>query len=505
LFATRSVAAGVLAAALAVPAAGLAATTAPRVLFTLTVSEIDRNGTSVTPLLASVLRTNGVSFPLSGSAAHVPAGTYIVAARVWQPSDGNTQTLVAKKVHVTAATHVTLSAVGAVPVTATVSAAGATMGGQSVSLCLGTGASPDPVTGYFLEPGGTAYVKPLTSPGLQTVYQTYFSGAGGTLYNVAGRFTAGIPGSPAYHAHVASMARVHVQLKSNENVTSLAIDDLSYANCGSISEPVSSLPAVYTDFRTPGAWNTNLNFGSLPSHNQKDLFKSAAYQAGHTYTDIFGSAADGPGTQLPAVAGHHVVFSPANLLDDPVVGTGFDCEGKAAVSLHRGAALVKSQKLAFCGKVTTFSAHVASAGLVTLAATAVRFNPSGSVPGGDLLSTQVSVRWHFTFVPGHAAPVTVTRFVPQGLNSQNGAAGGSTTAVKVFVVRGGGAVPHTVHLQASFDNGVTWHNLTATPHAGFLLTHVHNPASGFVSLRSVVTDTHGNQTTETILRAYLAG
>jgi hypothetical protein len=31
---------------------------------------------------------------------------------------------------------------------------------------------------------------------------------------------------------------------------------------------------------------------------------------------------------------------------------------------------------------------------------------------------------------------------------------------------------------------------------------VHDPASGYVALRSVVTDTRGDSTTETIYRAY---
>jgi len=48
-----------------------------------------------------------------------------------------------------------------------------------------------------------------------------------------------------------------------------------------------------------------------------------------------------------------------------------------------------------------------------------------------------------------------------------------------------------------------WHTLPATPHGAFWLVKVHNPAQGFVSLRSVVIDVHGDSATETILRAYL--
>lgn len=46
------------------------------------------------------------------------------------------------------------------------------------------------------------------------------------------------------------------------------------------------------------------------------------------------------------------------------------------------------------------------------------------------------------------------------------------------------------------------HSLTATKHGGYWLATVRNPASGYVSLRSIVTDVRGDSTTETIYRAY---
>jgi len=116
--------------AIAAPAAFAPSATAgavgrhsPAIMFTMTITEIDRNTTTIGSPNASVYGYNGVSYLSGGGTVQVPAGTYAVAAPVWQPSDGDTQTLVAKKVHVTHNTNVTLSAVGAVPLSASLSGA----------------------------------------------------------------------------------------------------------------------------------------------------------------------------------------------------------------------------------------------------------------------------------------------------------------------------------------------------------------------------------------------
>jgi hypothetical protein len=196
-----------------------------------------------------------------------------------------------------------------------------------------------------------------------------------------------------------------------------------------------------------------------------------------------------------------------------VVRTGFNCEGKASVQLRHGPTLVKSQKMTFCGKANVFHAHPAATGWYNLNATATRWNPIGSLPP-LLLSGKVSMAWHFRYAPvtGHpidaeAAPVTVSVFHPQGLHSNEALPG--TTAVKFNILRGGGepvptpAFPlHTVKLQYSYDT-VTWHTATVTKHPGYWEANVPTGAGAYVSLRTIVTDTHGDSTTETIDFAYL--
>ncbi len=277
------------------PAAARALSTAtshPAAPFTLSVSGIDRDGTHLS-VSASVYSQAGVSFLSGGSSVKVPAGNYIVAAPIWRPADGSTQTLVAAKVQVTGNKHVTLDAQGAFPVVATLIAPGATQGAQTVELCLGAGGNDNSVTGFLVESPGTVFVKPMTGKGLRTVYQTFWQGTG-TLYDVAGAFSGGIPAGLTIHAQPSAMAKVHVQLRSNENVTPLRAVLATYDECGTTTEPVTSVPADYTDFRTPGDWNTNLNFGAKLINVQRDLFSDAVYKSGHNYSDTFGSAAAGP-------------------------------------------------------------------------------------------------------------------------------------------------------------------------------------------------------------------
>lgn len=496
-------------------AAQVSAASPHRALFTMNISGIDRDGTPMSSPNASVFSVNGVSYLSGGNTVKVPAGTYEVAARLWRPADGDTQTLVAKTVHVTGNTSVTLNAQGAVPVSASLSGVTAPQGNQTIELCIGSGSSLNSVTGFLVGSADTVYVKPMTASVLRTVYQTYWQGAS-TIYEVGGTHLGGIPGTTVYHAHPSAMAAVHVKLRGFENVTPLQSVIESYQVCGSMTLPINSLPSTYTDFRTPGSWDTNLNFGPSVGQVQRDVFKTATYHAAHSYTDLFGAAVAGPSADFPTIDGHSVVYSPVRQFSDPVVRLSFDCEGKAGVSLHHGATLIGSKNITFCHTPSTFTHHVFANGWYTMYSSALRWNPTGTVPS-TILSTRVDLTWRFRFSPvtGHpinaqAAPVTVTRFQPQGLNPNNQAVGGSTTTVRFVIVRGGGQpVPtpryrlRTVRVQVSFNDGVNWQTVTVSPHGSYWLTKIHGPTSGaYVSLRSIVTDVHGDRTTETIYRAY---
>ncbi len=502
----------VLALISAVPGSALAASGHPAspAAATLTIKGIDRDGTPVS-VQASVIGLNGTSYLSGGSSVKLPPGTYEVAAPIWRTADNGSQSLVAESVHMTGTSKtVTLNAQGAIPISATLTASGVTQGSATASLCTGG----NTLTGLLVDSPATIYVKPIKNKHLQMVYQTYWQGTG-SIYEVAGSDSDGIPASPSYSGTPGSMAKVNMQIRANEDVTPLQSVIASYATCGSIDLPENLLPDTYTDYRTPGNWNVNLNFGPTVGQVQRDTWTDRTYKSGKTYSDVYASAGTGPGPQFPLAQGSSIAFDPGNMFSDPLVRAGFDCEGKATVVLKHSGTQLKSQKITFCAKHTVFSAHAGHAGWYNLTVTATRYNPSGTVPAGTLSSSIVQA-WHFRYAPVHghainveAMPVTVAKFEPEGLGSANDALGSTTTTVKLLIARGGGEPVSTpkyalkpVKVLMSVDDGLTWTAVSVTKSGKYWLAKVPNPLSGYVSLRAVVADVKGNSTTETIIRAY---
>ncbi len=485
--------------------------------YTLKIKGIDRAGKAVAIQPSVFGASNGVDYLTYLSSVTVPAGTYVVAAAVPEPGQ-NSGTLVAKMITVRSDVTVTLSAVKSVLVDATLSGlpTGVTQANQQAMLCVRLRRAFVPVTGMLIVPTlvdgnaapGTVYVKPMSGRGLRFVYQTYYP-APGTFYEEAGADNGGIPPSPQYDQSVSGMAQVQVELRANENPTPLRNVVESYDGCGSLMVPEETLPASYADYRTPGEWQTQLNFGASKIALTRILTQAGTYLAGHVYAEVLGSAVAGPRADFPVIDGAKITFAPRGIFADPLVSST-DCEGRGRVSLapSGGSSLIQ-----LCGKDSTFTGRPRSAGWYTLTAAFTR--PSTR---GVLLSTSVTLSWHFRYAPvtGHAAdleaaPVTVTEFRPAGLGPSNDAAGGSTTTLQVYVLRGGGqAVPTpryrltSVQVQVSFNDGRSWHALALQSNSGGWITTIANPVTGgYVALRSIVTDAHGDKTVETVTRAYL--
>jgi len=126
------------------------------------------------------------------------------------------------------------------------------------------------------------------------------------------------------------------------------------------------------------------------------------------------------------------------------------------------------------------------------------------------LSTVVDAEWTFTsqHVPDGQLvklPMTAIRYSPH-LDIDNKAPAGRLFAVPVSLDRQVGAAPaktRSLTVEASFDDGTSWHRLTVTRAGEKAVAWVHNPAgTGFVSLRATAKDTAGNTTKQSILRAY---
>jgi hypothetical protein len=60
----------------------------------------------------------------------------------------------------------------------------------------------------------------------------------------------------------------------------------------------------------------------------------------------------------------------------------------------------------------------------------------------------------------------------------------------------------SVKVWVSFNGGKTWRAVRVTGHGTSWKTTVSDPSGGYVALRSTVTDSAGDSSTETIYRAY---
>ncbi|NJP68278.1 S8 family serine peptidase [Streptomyces spiramenti] len=124
--------------------------------------------------------------------------------------------------------------------------------------------------------------------------------------------------------------------------------------------------------------------------------------------------------------------------------------------------------------------------------------------GYTTVSTEVTVDYTFTASPSEefeqiAGPLAVRYSPDLALDSTAPAKKKQTVPL---TVTGGEAAFLTV--EASFDHGESWEELTVHTKDTGDLVHVHNPAAGgSVSLRATAEDADGNRSVQTIIDAYL--
>jgi subtilisin family serine protease len=123
------------------------------------------------------------------------------------------------------------------------------------------------------------------------------------------------------------------------------------------------------------------------------------------------------------------------------------------------------------------------------------------------LSKTVKSSW--TFPSTHTdrttpLPLMAVRYLPD-LDTNNRAPAGKAFSFPVRVEHQPGSAdtrPAALTVQASYDDGKTWHKVTLRPDGDQWTATVNNPAKGYVSLRAVAKDAAGNTVDQTILRGY---
>jgi len=508
----------------AIPAAGLAAS-APAIASAasarIRVVGVDRNGHQVGEQPATLEASNGASYTVDGNTIRVPTGTYLVAAAVATGSVSDT--LVVRQVRIAGSQTIAMSAAGGKLVRLALTGVSGAPADDQVNVCLGTQTAAETPVAAYGGGGVQLYAVPFRSNDVGFSYLAAWTGAQAG-YAITGSSADGIPSRLGFTQHLGELARLTVDIRSGVNPASFNLWDIGPDNyyralCspGRIGGQMTA-PFSVTQYVTAGEWTSETDTAYVTGGGETDFtgfnYLVRHLAARHGYTQTFGAAVAGPGPIQPAIDGNLFRFDASDLFDVPGLQGDDQCCARSTVTLGRGGHVQWTAHLNEWRGNTYFQRTVTQPGWYDFDVTASRWNPHGSEPA-DLLSPRATIDWHFYIRPVPPAgnqvdfPVTVTTFGPRGLSMSNEAASGATTTIAFQIVRDGdeGSPAHhyalrTVRVLASFNDGVTWHQLSVSRRGGSWLAVVRDPGSGYVTLRSIVTDSAGDSTTETIYRAY---
>ena len=369
------------------------------------------------------------------------------------------------------------------------------------------------------------YAVPYSYPGLSLGYSgDWFPPGGwshGRQYLASGATRGGIPAKLHFSFQVAKLARLTLQTKSGTT----AGDQSRW-----MIEQIGCPPALYwlpDSIRVPSQTTLHVSAGqwlirSFPSDGTGQSLSALTVdlRASEKHVQTIDGAVVGPGSGfLPgyvpqSVPGHSLkernelgLWIGEGLFSD--ADGGYNCCANAIVDLRRAGKVIRSRT--FTDTVgSPFLARLPRTGWYRLTVDASRTAPPTGISPA-VLSPRVTVSWRFRVSAADLStdtrnlPVSAATFTASALDMNNDAAPDAVTALRMRVSRGRPGRTYrskTVRLQLSVDDGKTWRSIALTAHRGYWIAEIPDPASGFVSLRSTVTDFRGDTTVQTIYRAY---
>jgi len=480
---------------------------------TLTVTTLGRSGKPVSSTL-SVYNTSTQAFAQlsSGQAHSLAKGTYQVFVDIWNGADG-TDTIGARTLTVSGATRATIDARQGRAVKASLSPAPGA--GYLQSVAVSACSADSPYGASAVNSAGKVFVIPSADSSFELAYSSTWRngpGAAATAFVAIGDHPKGLPSGVSATVRQSSLATLRVSARSGPETgdSQLQLTDSSGTPCmwslGNVAFD-ATLPYSITAHVSPGSW-------SVSEQAQDYLYSSALnYGAGRSYGLTVNNAAWGPGGDLPYVwAGQHRLYlNTDQMFTDSALpyGLGFS----AAYKLTKGGRTLLSKSLGGNSQAT-LNPILTSGGWYDLTVSARR-SPDRALPA-TALSTASSVAFHFytDLTAYRQIRAYLTRFSPAGLNASDQAAPGAHTTVALDLQRPA-SNDDLVHqlsdsvkkVQAwySTDGGRSWHAVPVRLSGGAWSTSVPDPAAGLVSLRSEVTDSHGDTTTTTVVNAYAVG
>lgn len=521
---------GLAAAAMLGPAAARASGTSPAgtagTSATIRLRGIDRLGNKLPMSFAT-------AFPLDKDAArpdyeansrgvlHLPSGKYLVgfdivtfSADPSQASSTLGATIVRSAGH---AKTVTMDARRGKLVQVALKVPGAAETRSDEAICGVGGQEPGdhslPVASAVAGGGDQLYAIPSRSSFVQFGVSSAWTGPDGSQYLLA-RAKAGIPAQARFTFRPSDLGALVLRTAAGATPGSAGATSLEPgAACGALDGVEGSslpIPQQVTFQVSPGRWLADF---AWTDRGDDDTGLVQTVAAGHRYIRTFGRAVRGPGKGvLPfydsALGDHHNFFFSTLSFYHDAAANGDECCSQGTIALRARGKLVK--KTSFVGTGRPFLADVRRPGRYTIDISATR-QPPGKGVTPAILSTRLHLTWKFKATAQDlgetivGVPVSVTTFRPARLDLRNEARPGAVTQVSVIIEAARTDHQHavkSVRVQASYDDGASWHTVPVSGRGTRRLASVQDPASGFVSLRSTVTDVQGNSTVETIVRAY---
>jgi hypothetical protein len=504
----------VLAAVVALVPAIIWSVAAPAATATnsLTVTAIGRDGKTVATSVTATNETDGTNYTfMSGKTTTVSKGTYAVITDVYNTRD-STDTLGAKVLTVSGAATATIDARQGVPFNVSLDSS---PGADYSEMFHANVCAADGIIFTYGWPG-EYYIIPNTSKYLTFAYMATWmpsSLQGSDFYAVTGT-TTGLPSNFTPVVKRSSLATVNILQRSGVVFGTDAYvtiqphpADYNWACQSSLDYEVATnkLPYSVNGHLSAGPWTLNSQMYDTPTGTYGGMWSVApTVVAGGSSSIIFGRATYGPSHNLPLIANGSVLYDAQQTFADPNSNNaGYFAYPNLSTSLSlNGKVLASTTSTSFQKKITT-------AGWYTLTSWGTQSQPS-------TLSTSASVSFYFYGNPKSAAmvaPVFLTRFLPLGIGWNNQATPNTTTNVQLVLDRTNQGPDLALHADtatsvqawASFDGDKTWVSVHVTHSGSTWTAAVPNPASGFVSLRSKVTDAAGNSSTVTVNRAYAIG
>lgn len=477
---------------------------------TLTVTTLDRSGhAAATQVLVENRSTFAMRYLDSGHATRLPKGTYDAFVDVSDQHD-QSDTLAIARVALTGTKKVTVDARRGHRVHLSLSPALPRGYQQSIAMSLCQTDGPGAVYGYTYS--AALYLVPSSLPEAGFSASSVWSPPSGSdaSYVVNTSVHHGLPAGISRTVRQSSLATIAVTARSGPVSGGDNIDLRGQDNgpCTGGTEDIDrdgELPFSFTAHVSPGRWQL--------SATGQDYAASAlhTYPGGHTYRVTVNRAAWGPEGELPYTSGGRRIylgtFAPFTDSSLPL-STGANL---TYTLTHGGHVVVRHSSR---GEVWSSNFALPQSGWYTFTESAKR-HPRQALPARSF-SIASSVVLHFYADAAHPTQARgyLTLFRPQGLTSRNLAHPASTTTVLLPLqrqrpsegdVRQLPDAVHSVRLWYSVDGGAHWHSATVHRSGSSYAAAIRNPKSGYVGLKSTVTDTHGGYTTTTVLRAYGIG